>query len=171
MNQMTRLEPSVLALLPERRIFVGTHKSVNALREALRDFSLDFWADAMLSNRAFSLSQLEREVTLVPVLSQQLGFKLSVTRREIYARAQSIGLDLCTPDIGPLLRLQYLDQPRGDWLWIGMVPIISEYNASVIFGVGHSTIDGEGLSLSAYSGDADHKWAPESSWIFAKPGG
>ena len=78
---------------------------------------------AMLANRAFPLAPERREIELVVLSVAQLGFPRAASRAAIFARAEALGLQLCPPEVGPLLRLQYADQPVGEFLRIAMEPV------------------------------------------------
>ena len=134
-----------------KTITLGTYRDVNALREHLdsRHCGLDKTADGirdraarvrgtmtplqcalgdsaaeLIGRPAFTLSKTRTEVTLVVLSVSELGFKdEGATMKEIYARAQQLGLELCPAEVGPQLRLQYLDQPLGEFLHIAMKPI------------------------------------------------
>ena len=54
---------------------------------------------------------------------EQLGFPNGATLKEIYAKAKDLGLELCPAEVGPLLRLNYPDQPNGEYLRIAMETI------------------------------------------------
>ncbi len=55
---------------------------------------------------------------------------------EIYARAEKEGLELCPPITGLHLRLDYKDQDKGDYFWIGMKPITDSDGRPRVFSVG-----------------------------------
>jgi hypothetical protein len=46
----------------------------------------------------------------------KLGAAVEVSLHDIYARAIALGFDLCPAKVGPALRLNYLDQPLGEFL-------------------------------------------------------
>jgi hypothetical protein len=48
-----------------------------------------------------------------------------------YARAVALGFELCPGEVGPALRLNYVDQPPGDFLHIAMKPV-AKYNGALI---------------------------------------
>jgi hypothetical protein len=81
------------------------------------------WANNILGKPAFTTTTCETEVELVLASVAELGFKDGATRKNIYIRAKEFGLDLCPAEVGPQLRLQYTDQPKGEWLVIAMEPI------------------------------------------------
>lgn len=109
------------------------------------------WANDILGKPAFTAttSETETEVELVVASVAELGFKDGATRKDIYVRAQELGLDLCPPEVGPQLRLQYTDQPKGEWLVIAMEPITDSDGRLSLFGV---VRDGDERFLDAFYG-------------------
>jgi len=78
-------------------------------------------------------------------------------------RGAELGLDLCSPDVGPYLRLQYNDQPLGESVYVGMKPITTPDGEPRIFVVAHNA---GGLSLDAARARHDDKWAPDDIFVF-----
>lgn len=96
----------------------------------------------------------------------ELGFKNGARRDAIYARAIELGLQLCPAEVGPALRLQYPDQPYGEWLRIAMEPVAVSVGFLEVFGVG---LDSDGRWLdSRYGGPAD-VWRAFNRWVFVAP--
>lgn len=84
-------------------------------------------------------------------------------------RGKQLDLDLCPPEAGPELRLQYDDQPLGERVYIAMRPITASNGEPRIFVVEHRS---SGLSLDAARARPDDEWAPEALFLFcvrAKP--
>ncbi|HEY9583978.1 MAG TPA: hypothetical protein VJI33_00105 [Candidatus Paceibacterota bacterium] len=123
------------------------------------------WANDILGQCAFTASTKETEVDLVVVSVSELGFPNGATRQEIYRKAQKLGLMLCSPEVGPQLRLQYPDQPLNQWLLIGMEPIAGSVGYLRVFSVGR--LD-DGSWLSSNFGDADNFWDGDSLWVFVR---
>jgi len=93
---------------------------------------LEELANEIIGRPAFALSRTKTEVDLVVLSISELGFgtqKPSINN--IYARAESLGFELCPAEVGPQLRLQYLDQPPGELLHIAMQPI-ARYNGDLV---------------------------------------
>ncbi|MBI5557693.1 MAG: hypothetical protein HY885_08655 [Deltaproteobacteria bacterium] len=78
-------------------------------------------------------------------------------------RAKQLGLKLCPPDVGPLIRLEYKDQPPGERLHIAMKPITDSDGEPRIFVVAH---DIAGLSLDAALARSNDKWEPDDLFVF-----
>lgn len=95
------------------------------------------WANDILGKPALTVAESVTEVELVVASVAELGFKDGAPLRGIYVRAQELGLDLCPPEVGPQLRLQYSDQPKGEWLGIAMEPIADSGGGVNLFSVEH----------------------------------
>ena len=157
---------------PELKVFktiklgIGL-KSADDFRGALKDggFRISNWANDVLGMHAFTAASQETEVDLVVVSVAELGFKDGATRDDIYKRAVELGLELCSVEVGPQLRLQYKDQPTGEWLLIGMEPITDSDGYLYVFDVGHG---GDGLWLYGHGGRPDRLWHDGFRWVFLR---
>ena len=105
----------------------------------------------------FTVSFEENEISLVRVSVEELGFKEGATHESICRRAQALGLDLCPAEVGPQLRLQYKNQPKGQFLLIGMLPIIGWGSSLGVFWIHRTTDD---------KADSQH-----GEWIIGNDGG
>ena len=107
-------------------------------------------ADEIIGRPAFPFSRNKLDVDLVVVSVAELGFGPDgATLREIYVRAGTFGLDLCPAEVGPILRLNYLDQPLGDFLHVAMRPVATYGGELVDFTLGNG-----GSALLLIGGDA-----------------
>lgn len=123
------------------------------------------WGNDILGKPAFTVSSEEVEVELVVVSVAELGFKDGATRKKIYQRAQEFGLDLCPNEVGPQLRLQYKDQPKGEWLLIAMEPIADSDGYLKVFRVAH---DDDELWLHGIYGYPDRFWVGGRRFVFVR---
>lgn len=124
------------------------------------------WAEDILGNPAFTSAAEEIEVDLVKVTVGELGFKDGARRDQIYDRVRELGLEICPPEVGPQLRLQYKDQPKGEWILVGMEPIADSGDGLLVFRVGRH--DSE-LWLGVYRDDPGGVWLSGSQWVFVRP--
>jgi hypothetical protein len=109
-----------------RTVTLGTYKTIDALRDALdaKRIHVGDRADEILGRPAFNLSKMRRDARLVVLAVSELGFEEEgASLAEIYARARQLGFELCPAEVAPQLRLQYLNQPLGEFLHIAMAPI------------------------------------------------
>jgi len=151
-----------------KTITLGTHKDTKALFKALENAGVNIgdYARFMMKHSMFSIATTETEINLVKVTVAELGFPNSATRAQIYEAALKQGLFLCPAEVGPQVRLQYLDQPRGDWFRIGMEPIPDSGGDPNVFDVGH---DDAGRWLNSNWYRPDNVWDASCAWVFCRP--
>ncbi|MBI2063655.1 MAG: hypothetical protein HYT65_01525, partial [Candidatus Yanofskybacteria bacterium] len=122
-------------ILVWKTIESGTYGNTNDIRKALvsNGFKIEYWANDAL--RKTPVSREKTRLELVLVSAGQLGFNDWVTYKDIYERAQELGLKLVPAETGPQLRLQYPTQPKDEWLHIAMEPLIASDGDPTIFDV------------------------------------
>jgi hypothetical protein len=105
-------------------------------------------------------------VELFAVSAAELGFQSGTTRlADIYARAQQLGFGLAAAEVAPQLRLQFFDQPMGEFLTLGMEPIKTWKGEPVILTVANG---GAGLVLIGQDGSADAEIPVASRFLFVR---
>jgi hypothetical protein len=137
-----------------KTITIGEYKGANAVRAAIDaapcPIAMGDWADEILGRPAFPFSRAKLDIDLVVVSAAELGFGPDgASLRDIYARADTFGLDLCPAEVGPILRLNYLDQPIGEFLHVAMRPVATYGGELVDFTLGNG-----GSSLLLIGGNA-----------------
>ena len=151
-----------------KKIELGTVKDSLALRNALdaAGCNIGGLASEILARPAFAVGTGKASVELVAVSAVELGFTANtVTLGALYARAQQLGFGIAGAEVGPQLRLQYLDQPVGEFLVIGMEPITTWSGEPVIFTVANS---GAGLALIGQDGKPDAEVSATSRFVFVR---
>ncbi len=124
------------------------------------------WAKVIMNKPAFTASDESTELDLVIVTVAELGFPDGAKRQDIYDKAISFGLSLCPPEAGPQLRLQYMDQPKSEWLFIAMEPITGSDGGGIsVFNVNHRD---NVHWLSANYGAPGIIWYGSSRWVFCR---
>lgn len=160
---------------PSQFVFSTTWKTVelgtgprtaDGFRKVFKEdgYGMFNWAGRILDKMNFSVVLEKKEVELVVVSISQLGFGRGAYLRDIYERAMKLGLELCPAEVGPQLRLQYPDQPRGEWLFIGMNPITAPSGYCFVFGVGHHN----GRWLYGLRGGPATFWLGNDRWVFLR---
>jgi hypothetical protein len=121
-----------------KTITLGTcHKTADDFRTAFQAAGC-YIADGahdILGSAAFRCADQESELDFVVRSVADLGFRASASYQNICARARELGLELCPAEVGPQLRLQYLNQPFTHWLQIAMEPLIHSSGRLVIFSI------------------------------------
>jgi hypothetical protein len=150
-----------------KTITVGTFANSFAIRNALdaAGCGIGDSAQEILARPAFTLRTARTEVELIAVSAAELGFQTdTVSLADIYARAQQLGFGLAAAEVAPQLRLQYFDQPMGEFL-IGMEPIKTWKGEPVILTVANG---GAGLVLIGQDGSPYAKIPVASRFLFVR---
>lgn len=140
-------------------------KTKEQLIDAMKEHGINFNSDApsIMAHPDFITGQNREEAKLVRLTVADLGFKTSATTDQIYERAQALGLELCPPDTGPKYRLKYKDQPRCEWVYIGMKQIAGRHGSPYVFSLARSN---DGLWLDDYLAKPHHKWRSVDGFVF-----
>jgi len=149
-------------------ITIGTFANVFALSTALDAVGCGIGNSAgeILARPTFTLRGAKTNVELFTVSAAELGFKTdTASLADIFARAKQLGFGLAAAEVGPQLRLQYFDQPIGEFLIIGMEPIRTWTGAPVILNVANG---GAGLILIGQDGSADAQISVASRFVFVR---
>ena len=152
-----------------KTISLGTLLSSGAVHDAFRsaDCGIGDAAEQMLSQIDFNPNNTKANVDLVALSLAELGFENEeASLTAVYSRALELGFQLATPEVGPQLRLQYFNQPLGEFLDIGMAPIKSEDGKSGIFIVANG---GAGLVLISRGADVNAQVHTPSRIVFLRP--
>jgi len=137
-------------------------------REAIKGCGMKIgdYANDILGKPQFTAAIKEIEVDLVLVSVAELGFKGGAKLKDIYARAKELGLELCLNEVGPQLRLQYVDQPKDELLVIGMEPITdSDDNLKLFYVVQNNG----SLWLDSDYGYPGGSWGAGVRFVFVLP--
>ena len=158
---------SAFAVPVWRTITIGTFTNSFALLNALdaAGCSIGSSAEEILARPAFTVGTTKTSVELVAVSAAELGFQTdTVPLAEIYARARQSGFGLAAAEVAPQLRLQFLDQPMGEFL-IGMEPIKTWTGEPVILTVANG---GAGLVLIGRDGSASAEIPVAARFLFVR---
>ena len=123
-------------------------------------------ADEILGRPAFPYIKAPVELDLVVLSVFDLGFDDRASLHDIYARAVAQGFELCPAEAGPALRLNYLDQPVGEFLHIAMRPVARYTGELVDLSVGNA---GAGLLLIGGGGQPDEVFSGAERFVFVRP--
>ncbi len=172
LNKMLRKENPWKLVAENCKVFktikLGTGlKTADDFRKALVNgcYHISVLATTILDRPEFTVATQETEIDLVAISVAELGFKEGAKRQDIYERTQELGLALCPAEVGPQLRLQYKDQPKGEWFIIAMKPITHSDGSLYVFRVGHDDV---GLWLRSSYGNPDNFWHADSRWVFLR---
>jgi hypothetical protein len=159
---------SAAAVPPWKTIAVGTFANSFALINALDAAGCGIGNSAaeILARPVFTVSSIKSNVELFAVSAAELGFQTdTASLADIYARARQLGFGLAVAELAPQLRLQYFDQPIGEFLIVGMEPLKTWKGESVILNVANG---GAGLILIGQDGSADAEISVASRFLFVQ---
>lgn len=175
-----QLEPGIFQKLPENLEHVYTSfpdkkirrenleiggKTAEQLITELQGANINIsdTAKFMLNSKEFVPTKNPEAATLICLTVADLGFKSDATTDQIYARAEELGLELCSSDVGPQYRLKYQNQPMGEWLRVGMKQIADSVGYPYVFRLGRSD---DGFWLYDYWAIPGSRWDPDYEFVF-----
>lgn len=122
-------------------------------------------AKYMMRSREFATAEESELGTFVRLKVGDLGFPKgkNPTTDQIYQRIEELGLELCPAETGPRYRLQYENQPLGEWVYIGMKQITDSRDDPFVFRVERL---GDGLWLRSIWARPGHAWFPGDEFLF-----
>ena len=107
----------------------------------------------------------EAKLSVIRVAVRELGLKKGGYYQEIQDRALARGLKGCPAEIGPVLRLAYVDQPRHERLHIAMEALSDQEKYHFAFALFFENKERE---LGVYSNDPQSFWSGDSEFIFVR---
>lgn len=157
---------AIVAFPTFKKITLNAHNNVAKLREALKAAgnNISDYGEDLLAKMSLVKEAVELELVVVSV--KDLGLKSGATTKQIYDRANQLGLDLCPAQVGPELRLAYQDQPGGEWLLVAMTPITDRNGYPLVFSVVRND-DGFRWLSSAYA-NPGCTWNDNDRWVFVR---
>lgn len=174
-----KLEPSIFQKLPEGLEYVYTSFPENKINLSVEiggktkeqliaemeaaGINIDSYARSMMENADFIPGKTREEATLIRLTVGYLGFTSSVVTDQIYKRAEDLGLELCPPDTGPNYRLKYRNQPRNEWVRIGMKQIADSNGNQHIFRLVRL---GDSLGMDNSWAGPNSRWDPGNECVF-----
>ncbi len=104
------------------------------------------------------------QIRIVRLRVLDLGFPQGTKFKNIYPKAQELGLELCPAQVGPERRLQYTSQPMGEYEFVAMEPIADQNGGNPdVFSVRH---DGDGVCLDGFWAGPNLVWNPNHYVLF-----
>lgn len=154
-------------LTPSRTVTYGGIVKGDLVQKIAKEQNLSDWAKDLMGKPAFTTVETEGNTDLVFLtLGADLGFTKNPRTDEFMTpqfcaawSAQYLDgqvIELCQPEDGPQLRLQYDDQPNGEVIWMAMERITGSDGRPYVFYVRRS--GGGGRWLSVYGANPGHQW-------------
>ena len=154
----------------QKEIKLGTGpKTADEFEAAMvaKGYQVSSWSKDMMKQSAFKVSPEQKDTDLVFVSVESLGFPDGAEYQDIQKRAVELALELAPAEVGPQLRLQYDDQPNGEWLRVGMEAITDSVGDRSVFRVvcrvgGKAWLGNDG----GFPGDL---WRANYRFVFVRP--
>ena len=157
-----------------KTIQLGGYKDADAFRKAIKQAKMKIsdYADDILGKPAFKVSSEKIEIILARKTVTELGFSNGATYKTICESVVGkttiidgveYEITLCPNEVGPQLRLQYANQPKGEWLRIAMEAITDSSGDRRLFRVEQSV---DGLWLDCSNGNGDNFWDGYYAFVF-----
>lgn len=132
----------------------------------------------LFSSDKFTTSDTRQSLNTVELTVRDLGFPEGENTARIFKRASELNLELCPLELGPNLRLEYMDQPEGllenssqqNQAPAGSITIASEIISEDEYfpkGFYLRKINGV-LWLRGYIADSLHVWNPDDRFVFCQ---
>src|SRR5262245_21343887 len=152
-----------------RTTTLGSYKGVDSYRDALDAAKMKIGdaAGEILGRPGFHYVKEKTEVELTLLSAAELGIESESSLAEVYRRATQFGLALCPGEVGPQLRLDYRDQPRGESLTIAMGPVKTYDGKPTILSLMNF---GHGFALVGSDGRPEFRVPRYFRFVFALPG-
>lgn len=127
------------------------------------------YTKSMLKNKDFFTLKNKERAGFVKLKVRDLGFPNGATTDEIYQAAERLGFDLCPPETGPRLRLDYekifkQEQPIGEYLYIAMKQIADSGGYPNVFYVYRR--DGGKSWLAIRWARPTYRWLADGEFVF-----
>ena len=150
-----------------KTIKLVAYQSADQCRQALEKAGcrISDWAKDLLGKIDFTKS-VEEEVKFGKLTVGQLGLTRGGTLRQILARIVELGLAKCEPYDGPNVRVQSLDQPMGEGIFMAMDPITASRGYPHVFVLRRR---GDGLWLHAHCYSLDFFFRADICFLFRLP--
>ena len=171
LNQLPETIQHIYESFPDKKVFLKTIetdsniKSPQEAEQAILEKGFKFYGSAKEILQKTPFSQENKEYNLVSFSVKSLGFPNGATTAEIYQKAEELGLELCPAEVGPLLRLNYPDQPNGEYLIVAMKAINDSGGDPHLFYV--RCVSGE-RKLSTRWDVPGAGWRGESRFVFLR---
>ena len=172
MNLLPETTKYIYEKFPDKKIFlrtIETDKNINSPETAAQailynGFKILPYAEKILQKISFSKEK--KEYSLVSFSVENLGFLYGATLKQIYDKAEEFGLGLCPAEVGPLLRLNYPNQPEGESLNIAMETVKTSDDVRQLFVVNNYL--GEKCLNNTWGGIDQVDEGEELSFVFIR---
>lgn len=164
------LTPAPVALVPVTLPFwlsvrLGIHKTAESYIAALEAAGMKVGTYARQILPKVTFASKEEEIEIFLGSARDFGFTRNTARKAIFERAALHGYYPCPAEVGPAGRLQYTDQPHGEYRVLAMEPIAVADRLLKVFGFEH---DDDGVWLDTSDGHPGRECGPDAVWAWCR---
>ena len=150
-----------------KTIKLGLFKAPDQYRSVLNAIEVQVGTYAGQILDKVTISSTVTEVDLSePFTVADLGFTDITPYGVIKKRIIKLGGELCPNEVGPAMRFQYMDQPKGDWFRVAMEGLPDVFRDLRVFFIGR---DVRGLWLSGNRGYPSTLYDPDRRFVCVVP--
>lgn len=136
----------------------GVSKDLLLTRLEPGGVKLNDYARALFADSDFLPSDVSQVIRLVQVSLPEIGLPNGGRFDQILDRAADVELEPCPLEVGPHLRLAYVDQPRGQYLTVASLELRPGTETPNGFYLRHLE---DGLWLRAYESGPENIYPPD----------
>ncbi len=129
-------------------------------------FKISDYAKFMMNSKDFKTQKKSEQANLVRLKVRDLFGNQSATTDEIFKKAAEVGLELCPPEVGPHMRLNYKNQPLGEWFRIAMKQISGPVGNPYVFDLERIS---DGVWLDSDWAEPGRRWDSDFEFVFRLP--
>lgn len=161
-NQMTGNVPII-----SKTVKIGGFKNANEIHRAFKKekMSIDIYAKDILGKIILTDEVFEINIKVVSLADLGFNFFHSVPYSNVCKQGEKAGLKLCPQETGPYFRLQYPEQPDGEWFEVASKPIVDSKGKERIFTLGNK----EKQELTAHYATKIVTWNVNDRFAFMVP--
>jgi hypothetical protein len=150
----------------ERRIEIGGLTKAQLLEEFRKhSIQMNEQGHRLFEESRFVVSTQRYAIKTVELSVADLGFPEGAISEEVYQRAAKMGLGVCPLELGPFMRLQFMNQPEGARLTLSSQRLSQETDVPSGFYLRRL---GEVLWLRGYTCSLDWVCPADEHFVFSK---
>lgn len=147
-------------------VSLGDGRSKDDLWAMLTNYNIPFSRDAEYFFDSIGAYGPRQGLEVVKATPTDFGFYSKPSFSSFMQAARMAGLFYCDPWFAPILRIRYVDQPKGEELFLAMGPLKhSRISYSAVLTLNHES---DVISLGSYGFDSSSKIDLDTTWIFGK---
>ncbi len=144
---------------------LGIHKTAEAYIAELEAKRMKVGTYARQNLAKIPITSEESDIELFLGSARNFGFMRNTPRQIIFNRAAESGYYPCPAEVGPAARIQYANQPKGEYRTVAMEPIAVSDGNLKLFNLERGDVD---VWLNTDRGHSDYGWNPVRVWVWCR---